>query len=269
MDQQILCIVAGQRSGTTSFRSLVSGSGRFADLGEIFDTATVGLPESFFGYCRARKLLVTDVLSGPDAERLCKDYLIVLREKAGSQHILLDVKFNSWGIIRMPWTYMHQEPYFLAFLKYRRARMAFIWRRDIVAQILSDRISASLGKWHNIKASDAKEPVKLDIQEIRERTKLMCLSESYFYENLKTYPHAAMFCYERLFNANGALNEDVRKNICRLMKENYAFPETCLYHKNEIEKSRIVANYAEAAAAAEEMAAAYRSPVLVGNSELD
>lgn len=269
MDQQILCIVAGQRSGTTSFRSLVSGSGRFADLGEIFDTATIGQPESFFGYCRARKLMFTDVFSGPDAERLCKDYLAVLREKAGSQHLLFDIKFNSWGIVRMPWTYMHQEPYFLAFLKYRRARMVFIWRQDIVAQILSDRISSSLGKWHNIKTGDAKEPVKLDTQEIRERTKLMCLSEAYFYENLKTYPHTLMLCYERMFNADGTLSEDAQRKLCSLMKEKYEFPETCLYHKNEIEKSRVVTNYAEAVSAAEEMAAAYRLPVLAQNSELD
>lgn len=266
MVQQILCIVAGQRSGTTSFRSLVSGTGRFADLGEIFDTATIGQPESFFGYCRERKLLLTDVLSGPAAERLCKDYLEVLREKAGSQHLLFDVKFNSWGIIRMPWTYMHQEPYFLAFLKYRRARLVFIWRQDIVAQILSDRISASLGKWHNLKAGDAKEPVNLDIAEIRERTKLMCLSEGYFHENLKAYPHTLMLCYEKLFNADGTLSQETRKKICGAMKEDYVFPESSLYRRNEIEKSRVVANYAEAVSAAEEMAATYRTPVLAENS---
>jgi hypothetical protein len=157
---------------------------------------------------------------------------------------------------------MHQEPYFLAHLKYQDARLVFIWRQDIVAQVMSDRISDHLRKWHNMKAEDVKEPFNLDVEKIGELTKLLCLSEHHFYNNLKAYPHALTFCYERLFNANGALNANVRTELCRAMHENYVFRETGYYHKNKIEKARVVANYAEVASAIEEVAAICRKPFL-------
>ena len=268
MAQQILCITAGQRSGTTSLRSLISGTDRFADLGEIFDTSTIDLPESFFGYCRRQKLQFVDVLSGPDTERLCKDYISVLRNKAGDKHLLFDVKFNSWGEIRMPWTYMHQEPFFLTQLKWRGAKLLFVWRRDLVAQILSDRISDHIGKWHNLEPGDAPKPFILNVEKIRTRALLMCLSEKYFYHNLKTYPDALMFCYERMYNASGTLTPDVRAKISDLMREDYVFPETCVYRKNSLDKASVVANYAEIASAIREVAAVHREPLLAENSQI-
>ncbi|MGA7676455.1 MAG: hypothetical protein WCA78_15595 [Rhizomicrobium sp.] len=268
MAQEILCITAGQRSGTTALRSLISGTDRFADLGEIFDTSTIDLPESFFGYCRQRKLQLVDVLSGPDAEGLCKDYMSVLRNKAGAKHLLFDVKFNSWGEIRMPWTYMHQEPFFLTQLKWMKAKLLFVWRQDIVAQILSDRISDRIGKWHNLEPGDAREPFVFDVEKIKTRAMLLCLSERYFYHNLKMYPHVLMLGYERLFNADGALALDVRAKLSRLMQEDYVFPETCLYHKNNLDKTGVVANYAEVASAIREVAAVYREPLLAANTQI-
>ena len=262
MSQEILCITAGQRSGTTALRSLISGSGRFADLGEIFDTSLIGDPDSFFGFCRERKLQFTDVMSGPDAEKLCKDFLSVLQRKAADKHLLIDVKFNSWGEIRMPWTFMHQEPFFLTQLKWRKTKFVFVWRKDIVAQVLSDRISDRIGKWHNLEPGDAGEPFALDVEKVRRRAQLLCLSESYFYRNLKSYPDTVMLCYERMFNEAGALNADVREKISRLMREDYVFPESGLYRKNRIDAAQIVANYAEIAAAIGEVVASHREPAL-------
>jgi hypothetical protein len=262
MSQKTLCIVAGQRSGTTAFRSLLSATNRFADTGEIFDTATIDQLGSFFNYCREKNLRFTDIMSGPATERLCHAYLTTLRELAGNKHLLIDIKFNSWGNIRLPWSYLHQEPFLLAHLKYQHTRFAFIWRRDIAAQVMSDRISSRLGKWHNIEASDANQPFRLDVEEIRERTKLLCLSEQYFLDKLRQYPFTLYFCYEQLFDAENLLSKHVGAKISRAFNEEFTFPSTALYRKNTIEKQSLVTNYAEITSAIEEVAVKWRTPFL-------
>ncbi len=269
MDQQIVCITAGQRSGTTALRSLMSGTGRFADLGEIFDTAAMDVPQSFFGYCRDRRLQIVDVLSGPDAERLCKDYIALLRRVAGNRHVLIDVKFNSWGEIRMPWTFMHQEPFFLSQLKWSKAKFVFVWRGNLVDQILSDRISERLGKWHNLTAEDAGGPFSLDVAKLVERARLLCLSETYFFHNLRSYPDVAMFSYERLFDVAGGLAPVVREAMHRLMEEPLVFSTERLYWRNQLDKRAVVANHAELAAALEKVAEEWRDPFLARHLEIE
>ena len=246
----------------------MSGTGRFADLGEIFDTAAMEVPQSFFGYCRDRRLQFTHVLSGPDAERLCKDYVQLLRRTAGDKHVLFDVKFNSWGEIRMPWTFMHQEPFFLTQLKWMKAKFIFVWRRDLVGQILSDRISERIGKWHNLTAEDASEPFALDVQRLARRARLMCQSEAYFFENLCGYSDVAMFSYERLFDDAGGLAPPIRQAIGRLVGESLAFPTEQLYRRNQLDKRAVLANYAELAAALEKVAGEFRNPILARSLEI-
>lgn len=262
MPQDILCITAGQRSGSTALRSLISASPQFADLGEIFDTATIDQPESYFGFCRSRRVQITDILSGPDAERLCRDYFGVLRAKAAGKHLLMDVKFNSWGEIRMPWTFLHQEPFFLNQLKWRGARFIFLWREDIAGQVISDRISDRIGKWHNLDPSDASEPFDLDVEKVKMRAMLLCQSESYFYRDLKSYPNVLMLCYEQMFDPGGALKAEVREEVGALMGERYDFPLLGFFRRNAIDKRKLVANYDTLAAAIREIAALYRDPEL-------
>jgi hypothetical protein len=262
MAQEILCLIAGQRSGTTALRDLIAGTGAFADLAEIFDTATIDQPTAYFNYCRERALKITDILSGPDAERLCKDYISVLRATADDRHVLIDVKFNSWGEIRMPWTYMHQEPFFLSQLKWMRAKFIFVWRRDIVAQVLSDRISDHIGKWHNLDASDSKERFVLNKDKIRTRAKLLCQSEQYFYRNMKEYDNCVFLSYEEIFDRDGRLAPDARDRIAGLMNETYVFPDSGAYRRNRIVKSEVVENYAELASIITDVAAQFREPDL-------
>ncbi|WP_137933315.1 hypothetical protein [Mesorhizobium comanense] len=260
MAQKILCITAGQRSGTTALRSLISADQRFADLGEIFDTSIMDQPQSFFGYCRRGKLQVVDIMSGHDAERLCKEYVSYLKNLAEGRHLLIDVKFNSWGEIRMPWTYMHQEPFFLSQLKWMSAKFVFVWRQDLIGQILSDRISDKLGKWHNLTASDAIEPFELDVRKLAARAKMLCQSEQYFYHNLAGYPASLTLCYEHMFNEQDGLERDVAAAVRLLVQEELSFPEQGLYHRNRIAKAAIVSNYAEIVSAIERVVREYRDP---------
>jgi len=240
----------------------MSETGKFADLGEIFDTAIIDEPHSFFGYCRRNNVQFSDVLSGPDAESLSKKYISLLRELAAGRHVLFDIKFNSWGEIRMPWTFMHQEPFFLRQLKWTRAKIIFIWRRDLVSQILSDRISDAIGKWHNLGPEDASKPFRLDAAKLAERARLMCLSEKYFFENLRPYSDARMLSYEQLFDSAGRLTKAATSAITDLMGETMAFPESGLYRRSLIEKNKVVQNYDEIARAIASVCVEYREPEL-------
>lgn len=269
MDQQIVCITAGQRSGTTALRSQISGTGKFADFGEIFDTVATDVPQSFFGYCRDRQLQIADVLSGPDAERLSKDYVALLRRIAGDRHVLIDIKFNSWGEIRMPWTFMHQEPFFLTQLKWMKAKFIFVWRVDLIGQILSDRISERIGKWHNLTADDITEPFTLDVRTLMHRARLLCLSEAYFFHNLRTYPDVAMFSYERLFDGSGGLGPAVHDKIRHLTRELLVYPSEQPYVRSQLDKRGVVANYAELVGALTEVVAEYRDPFLANYAEIE
>ncbi len=262
MSQRIVCLVAGQRCGTNALRNIVTDTDKFANLGEIFNTATLDWPGNFFSYCCQRNVRIGDILSGHDAERFCKDYVATLREAAGEKHVLLDVKFNSWGELRVPWTFMHQEPYFLRHLKNQEARMIFIWRKDLVAQVLSDRIADRIKKWHNIKVENVMEPFDLDIEENRDLAKQLCLSEAYFFDRLKAYPHKLVYCYETIFNSAGALEETAKSKLCAFMGEPYRLRNSGYYHRNQINKEQVVANFTEVAAAIADVTAAYRGPFL-------
>ena len=262
--RQIVCVTAGQRSGTTALRSFISGAGAFADLGEVFDTAIMDSEQSYFGYCRDRKILLSDILSGPDAEKLCKGFIAELSRIAHPKHLLLDVKFNSWGEIRMPWTYMHQEPFFLSQLKWRSAKFIFVWRRDLVAQILSDRVSERVGKWHNLEASDAIDPFELDADKMRNRAALLCMSEKYFYNNLSTYAACVFLCYDDLFNPDGGLRAAARSAISGLVGEPLDFPDRSAYFKNRLDHRAMVSNYPQVVAAINEAIAEHRDPIFAG-----
>jgi hypothetical protein len=266
--QQFVCLTAGQRSGTTALRSLISETGKFADLGEIFDTAIIGEPHSFFGFCRENRIGFADILSGPDADALCKKYFARLREVAAGRHLLFDVKFNSWGEIRMPWTFMHQEPYFLKQLKWMRAKLIFIWRRDLVGAVISDRLSDSIGKWHNLSSQDVTAPVRLDPEKLAERAKLLCLSEAYFFETLKPYPGALLVSYEALFDADGKLASATAGKISDLVGEKLTIPAEGLYRRSKIDKYRAVENYDEVARAVQAVCDRYRDPVLARSTAI-
>jgi hypothetical protein len=266
MEQQIVCLTAGARCGTTALRSLVAETGRFVDFGEVFDPGEVDNPGAFFGFCRKRGIGIADILDDQDAERLCSDYVATLRSLAGHRHVWIDVKFNSWGEIRSPWSFVHQQPFFLTFLKSIKARFVFLWRRDICAQILSDWISQRLDKWHNLEQSDAAFRINLDPEKIREHAELLCRSEEFFFGSLRNEVGAILCSYEHLFSENQNLNPDVKIEISNLVGEKLCFPETCSNRRNSIDARSIVSNHSEIVAIIKAVAAGMRLPIFASQS---
>src|ERR1700722_2972585 len=150
MTQQIVCIVARQRSGTTALQANLAATGRLHNFGEIFQTEGVDKPGSFFGYCRSRQILFTDMFAPRFLPTLCAAYISHLRELAQGKHVLIDVKFNSWGVIRPAWRSLHEEPYFLQFLKKQDTLFVFIRREDLAEQIISTHIAKAHDQWQNL-----------------------------------------------------------------------------------------------------------------------
>ncbi len=257
MTQEIVCVVAGQRSGTNAFRSILAGTERFADFREIFDTNLSNTPSSYFAFCRSRPTQLASINSANLTEAFCDDYIAHLRTLAGDRHLLIDVKFNSWGNLRSPWMYIHQEPYFLAHLKRSGAILVMIVREDIVGQILSDWIARAIRKWVNLENTDVKSPLLLDVPAIENHARLHCLSESFFYAALASYERSLFLTYETLFSVAG-LAEAVEGQIRAMVGEPLRFAGT--HHRtNRLAKEAAVANYDEVCLAVRRMAEVYRT----------
>src|SRR5207248_7263422 len=140
----------------------------------------------FFGFCRDQQILLCNAITAADVSRLCQQYLLHLREIAGGKHVLIDVKYNSWGAISPAWRHVCQEPYFLHILKNEHSLFVFLQRLDIAEQIISGYIARASDKWQNLSAGDTlRTPMELDIAEVRREAHLICQSEAALWKFLQ------------------------------------------------------------------------------------
>jgi len=251
--QQIVCIVAMQRAGTTALRDALASTGGILDCGEIFHThiQARNKPTSFFGFARSNGLKFTDMITEDNAAKVCDEYLAHLKSLAKDRHILIDVKFNSWSVICPGWHFVHQSPYFLEFLKKLPSKFILLLRDNIADQILSEQIAHSARKWHNLTSADV-APITVDIERLKVKARLICLSECFFLENVPV-PHRKVFKYETLF-LNDTVNEQAWPEICDLIGEKISFDPRYAIRKNQVDKRLAIENYDEAVASLAEVA---------------
>lgn len=242
MKQQIVCIVARQRSGTTALQANLAATGRLHNFGEIFHTDRVDKPGSFFGYCASQRILLSDAFAPRYLPELCTSYVAHLRDLAGQKHVLIDVKFNSWGVIRPAWRYLHEEPYFLQFLKKQEALFIFIRREDVAEQIVSSHVAKAHDQWQNLEAEDAVTMSDVNIGKAVREARLICQSEALLWGRLKKYGHRVHFTYEDLY-VEGNLAATAKEAIARELGEDLQFPETSPIRKSEIDKAANIKNY--------------------------
>jgi LPS sulfotransferase NodH len=248
MKQQIVCVVARQRSGTTALRANLTATGRLHNFGEIFHTDNLDKPGSFLGYCANHRILLSDACAPRALAELCAAYLAHLREIAQDKHVLIDVKFNSWGVVRPAWRYLHEEPYFLHFLKKQDALFLFIRREDIAAQIVSSHIAKAHDQWQNLEAGDAVAMADVNVKKAKREARLIRQSETFLWSGLKNYGRRILFTYEQLF-VDGNLANAAKEEITMALGEALDFPLESPIRKGEIDKATGVKNYAEASRA--------------------
>ena len=257
-EQQIVCVVARQRSGTTALQALLAKTGRVENFGEIFHTDRLKKPGSFFGYCQKRKVLLSDIARGPALNELVRGYIAHLRELAGARHVLIDVKFNSWDAVHPAWRYPQEEPYFLSVLKKLGARFIFIQRLDLAAQIASAYIARANDQWQNLPAeAGGRPPIELDTRKVEREARQICQAEAFLWRYLKNYKRVLRFTYEMLYE-DGNLAPEAQKQISQALGEQLEFPQTPPIRKSEVDKLAAIRNYDKVVEAVERAAAKHR-----------
>jgi hypothetical protein len=258
--QRIICITAGQRAGTTALQRAIAHSGAARSYGEIFQAEPDGTTDnrrSFNAFARQNGIALADAMGTQGASSIARHYLDWLKQGAGSGHVLIDVKLNSWLALSPAWQYPHEEPYFSRWLKGEHAIFIFIWRQSLADQILSLFISRELGIWHNLtpeRVGDRK--LTAPIGKLERLASLMCRSEADMHEHLLDYRDKIVISYEELYR-NGALADTFKASFHALTGIALSAMPARI-RPNDVDKRGIVTNYDEAAAAIESVAARCR-----------
>ena len=241
-----LCIVAGQRAGTTALQSALASTKKFCNFKEVFHTETPESPGSFLQYARDKDLKVADMATYEQAIAVANQYLTHLRELAGTSLPLLDVKLNSWHIIKPFWSYVHERPLFMNALIKEGAIFLFIRRRDLLEQIVSEQIARSTGKWHGLENSDVAGQISVNCANISAQARLIVQAETFLLGCLAPSNRLLAIDYEDLYPQG-----EVNPNLLRALEARFhiELPETLSppIKKNVPDKRRVVANYDDAA----------------------
>jgi len=243
-----LCIIAGQRAGTTALQGALGSTNKFYNFREIFHTEPPNGAGAFLEFAGQRNLLVADMATEEQARKVALDYLAHLRSIANEQIPLLDVKLNSWHVIRPFWSYVHQTPFFMRVLLEERAVFLFIRRRDIVGQVVSEQIARSAGKWHGLEEADIGAQISVNWKQVANQARLILQSESFFSYCLNASGRLIAVDYEDLYPDGfvnprllRALEDKVEIELPTILKPSIK--------KNVPDKTRVVSNYEEASQA--------------------
>jgi len=243
-----LCIVAGQRAGTTALQGALGSTGKFLNFSEIFHTAPPDMRGTFLEFCKERDLRVVDMATETQTQQVALEYLAHLQHIAKPKIPLLDIKLNSWHAIRPFWGYVHQMPFFMNVLLKTDAFFLFIRRREIVEQVLSEQIARSAEKWHGLEDSDIVKQIEIKSALVANQARLILQSETFLLGCLRSSGRLIAIDYEDLY-PDGFVNPQ----LLRALQEKLAVELPTILkpsiQKNALEKRQIVANYDEVSSA--------------------
>jgi hypothetical protein len=261
VNQKIICIVAGQRAGTTALQSAIEATNAAVNYGEIFHTDPLKVPKPrrmFLNFAQEKNIGIADIMFAEKATAIANDYLASLEADARPKHVLIDVKFNSWPILSPAWRYSTREPFFFQCLKQKGAVFLFVWRENLSEQVLSNFIMRKTGVLHNLdRKMVAGRKFEAPIQDVKWLATQICRSEAHMHACLKSCPEKIIIKYEDLFHG-GILTERIKAALNKFVK--IEFPDGPLgdIRPNAVAKRDIISNYDEAASAIAEIAAKHR-----------
>jgi hypothetical protein len=249
MAQRIICIVGGQRAGTTALQNSIKQTRLAVNFGEIFQP-TSERPRnrhgSFLEFARLNQIEVADMLSVRQAYGVAKRFTDWLRIRADRKHVVVDIKLNSWLALSPAWQYPHDEPLFLTHLKREDAIFIFIWRENLADQILSLVIAQKLGIWHNLdRERVGGRTIHGSISELERLATLICRSEAAMHEHLLSYSSKLVVRFEDALQ-NGVFSETFRSAFKDLLGFELSGGDTGTTRANTVNKHDIISNYAQA-----------------------
>jgi LPS sulfotransferase NodH len=241
---QYLCIIAGQRAGTTALQGALGSTGKFLNFREIFHTEAPNMHGTFLEFCASHDLRVTDLATETQAQKIALDFLMHLRNLAGPKLPLLDIKLNSWQVIKPFWSYVHQTPFFMKVLMQNDALFLFIRRRNIVDQILSEHIARSADKWHGLEDGDIEGQIKVNPTQVVGQARLILQSELFLSGCLRSSNRFIAIDYEDLY-PDGFVNPSLLRALQNKLGVDLPSVLKPSIQRNAPDKRQIVANYDE------------------------
>lgn len=240
-----LCIVAAPRAGTTALSRTLGASEAFRNFGEIFHTnptQRARQPHLFANFAASEKLGLEDFHAATTATEVAARYLAYLRDLAGEKIPLLDIKFNSWQMLRPAWAWPDEEPMLMSMLKERQCAFIFIRRRDLTEQVLSLDVARRSHVWHNLREQDLPAKFDAELSPALALAEAIIRAETHFDRLLRDYPLACPIAYEDLFSADtlAAPLTDFLSRTFGVVSS--SLPPTRI-RKNEADKRTLISNY--------------------------
>jgi LPS sulfotransferase NodH len=247
---QFLCIVAGQRAGTTALQSALGSTGRFFNFREIFHTESPIPVGTFLEFSRQHDIRVADMATEAQARKIAVEYLEHLQDIAKHKVPLMDIKHNSWHVIKPFWSYVHQMPFFMGVLLDKGASFLLIRRRAIVEQVVSEEIARAANKWHGLEEGDIVGQTTINPALVAAQARYIVQSETFFLGCLGKTGRLIAIDYEDLY-PDGFVNPRLLLALQDALGIDLPLSLQPSIKKNVPDKRSLVSNYDEVSEAIE------------------
>lgn len=240
----MLCIVAGQRSGTTALAAALESTGLFFNHSEVFHTTSVNRVGSFWRYVRERSINLGEIMTDADASQLAQSFISHLRSNSEGKLPLLDVKLNSWQNTNGAWSYPTQQPIFMKELVQNGCAFVFVSRKSLADQIASEFIARKAQKWHFLEEEDLDEPIEMPVAHATWHARLILEAEECLHRHLMRYAKVFSVWYEDLYE-HDIVNPDVREWLGEIFDGMIPADLRTPIRRNAEIKRRVISNYSE------------------------
>lgn len=215
-------VTGHQRTGTSVFRALLVGTGRFFDCGEILtiERARTSDPLSFFTFLKetGADLLQQLIPAHEEVWRRLDAYLRFLKERAGDRTVVLDVKYDFLHLFAPESWLFTRRPLLLEFCAERNVPVLNFVRRNLLDQYLSLQYALAAGQWHYTRddAEVQKRTFTVDPVKGLEWLQSTDLASRIVQHWLSGMPQAVNLVYEDLYDGD-VLSASVGASLERLL----------------------------------------------------
>lgn len=252
-------LLARQRSGTNSLRSVLDQHPAIQSLPEIFHPepspdAHLERETNYFGFLDRHPLhgFKQTLASREAQDRVFLDYLDYLRCFAEEERfLLLDVKYTSTHHIQAPFRFITAEPELFSLIRRHRIRVLNLKRRNYLRYHLSMLKAEQSKQWTASAESGIRDfSVTVPVNDLLPRMELCRSDEEFVDRSFQRYDQARTIDYEDLFpELGGAPSLTVVEGIAGWLGIEPSFPITePRYRKQAIASlEETIENYGEVA----------------------
>ena len=226
----------------------MSATGKFHNFGEIFQTSLPRRKGAFLDFASEADIQVEDFFTDASLSNMVDQYIDHLDIISAHKRPLIDVKLNSWLVLKRPWAFPGEQPYLMKKLKTSQAAFLMIFRENLADQIISERIARHLNKWHNLTEDMLQgKTISLDLDDVANHARLILMAERFLFSYLRQYRNFHYLTYESLFAAD-SYPRDLAAFLGDQFKIEMPSKYKSIIKKNEGDKAQIVKNYEAAVA---------------------